>query len=289
MSRAGDQARSVRELLQQNFEECNALQSSIADLIKEGSKKQKEVEQLSKDYSAKSKLLDRTLHKLAAVTKEMPKLKIRKRDFDRKEAKAQRGEEKIEELQEELKVASKRLKKADSEVNDLWREVLVREGAEEEKEELEKLVEVLRQENEEKLRDISQLRAKKKRILTLKETMIAKIRAENQAEIEEWMESSALLEEEIGTSKKDADSLQETIQELQSKTIETFDGRYSDAMRQFCMELINNGNVSRRKVPIVIRAVLSSLVGKLPSRIPSQALLSSRIMLEARYIANKQV
>ena len=43
------------------------------------------------------------------------------------------------------------------------------------------------------------------------------------------------------------------------------------------------------KIPVVIKTVLSRLTGKLPDRLPSKALLSSRIMAEAKLVACKQV
>ncbi|KAK6313523.1 hypothetical protein J4Q44_G00168700 [Coregonus suidteri] len=51
------------------------------------------------------------------------------------------------------------------------------------------------------------------------------------------------------------------------------------------MTLLTEGNVSIRKLPRVIK----NLSGKIPQRLPSKALLSSRIMMEARIVASKQV
>ncbi|ELT96326.1 hypothetical protein CAPTEDRAFT_189900 [Capitella teleta] len=75
---------------------------------------------------------------------------------------------------------------------------------------------------------------------------------------------------------------------MEGETVSTFeDGRYTDAMRECILQLVTNGNVSLKKIPIVINAA-KSLTRKLPERIPSIGLISSRIMLEARLIACKQ-
>ncbi|ELU11260.1 hypothetical protein CAPTEDRAFT_211094 [Capitella teleta] len=58
---------------------------------------------------------------------------------------------------------------------------------------------------------------------------------------------------------------------------------------QALIELITEGNVSLKKIPVVIKFVLSNLVGKVLERLPSPGLLRCRIMLEARFIANKQI
>ena len=55
------------------------------------------------------------------------------------------------------------------------------------------------------------------------------------------------------------------------------------------MTLLTEGNVSMRKLPSVITTVCKKLTGCLPVRLPSPALLSSRLMMEAKIIACKQV
>lgn len=70
---------------------------------------------------------------------------------------------------------------------------------------------------------------------------------------------------------------------LEGDTIKTFEnGRYTNEVRECCMQLITEGNVSLNKIPIVINSVLKNLSGKLPERLPSKSLLSSRLMVEAK-------
>ncbi|CAC5402827.1 unnamed protein product [Mytilus coruscus] len=54
------------------------------------------------------------------------------------------------------------------------------------------------------------------------------------------------------------------------------------------MQLVTEGNVSLNKLPIVIKSVLKNLTGKLPERLPSKSLISSRLMVEATIVACKQ-
>ena len=76
---------------------------------------------------------------------------------------------------------------------------------------------------------------------------------------------------------------------LEGDTITTFEnGRYTNEVRKCCMQLITEGNVSLNKIPIVINSVLKNLSGKLPERLPSKSLLSSRLMVEAKIVACKQ-
>ena len=55
------------------------------------------------------------------------------------------------------------------------------------------------------------------------------------------------------------------------------------------MTLLTEGNVSMRKLPSVITTVCKKLTDCLPERLPSPALLRSRLMMEAKIIACKQV
>ncbi|KAJ8381391.1 hypothetical protein SKAU_G00021690 [Synaphobranchus kaupii] len=55
------------------------------------------------------------------------------------------------------------------------------------------------------------------------------------------------------------------------------------------MTLLTEGNVSIRKLPKVLTTVIKNLTGKVPQRLPSKTRLSSRIMMEARIVASKQV
>lgn len=76
---------------------------------------------------------------------------------------------------------------------------------------------------------------------------------------------------------------------LEGDTIATFEnGKYTNEVRECCMQLVTEGNVSLNKLPIVITSVLKNLTGKLPERLPSKSLISSRLMVEAKIVACKQ-
>jgi hypothetical protein len=74
---------------------------------------------------------------------------------------------------------------------------------------------------------------------------------------------------------------------LEGDTIKTFEsGRYTNEVRECCMQLITEGNVSLNKITIVINSVLKNLSGKLPERLPSKSLLW--LMVEVKIVACKQ-
>lgn len=108
------------------------------------------------------------------------------------------------------------------------------------------------------------------------------------AQIEHKKELSAN-HQEIKDLKIQVDELTNALEWVEGPEIKTFEnGHYTIPVRECCMQLITEGNVSLKKVPLVIRSVLSNLAGKLPSRVPSPALLSSQIMLEACYVATRK-
>ena len=85
-------------------------------------------------------------------------------------------------------------------------------------------------------------------------------------------------------------NLEAVIECTENQQIKTFqNGRYTNGIREVCMTLLTEGNVSMRKLPSVITTVCKKLTGCLPERLPSPALLSSRLMMEAKIIACKQV
>jgi gas vesicle protein len=109
-------------------------------------------------------------------------------------------------------------------------------------------------------------------------------------QIETCKEQKKQHKREVKQLNEEIDGLNDTITLLESDKLVTFeDGKFIDEIRACCMSLVTNGNVSLRKIPEVISTVLLNLVGKVPTRLPSKSLIGSRIMLEARFIACRQV
>lgn len=76
---------------------------------------------------------------------------------------------------------------------------------------------------------------------------------------------------------------------VESNHISTFeDGKYINDMRECCMLLMTECNVSTSKLPSVIDTVLKKLTGKEMFRTPSQPFLS-RLYTEARIVASQQI
>ena len=75
---------------------------------------------------------------------------------------------------------------------------------------------------------------------------------------------------------------------LESDLIPTFEnGKYTNEIRECCIQLVTEGNVSLNKVPFVIKTGLKNLTGKLPERLLSISLMISRLMVEAKIVACK--
>ena len=88
----------------------------------------------------------------------------------------------------------------------------------------------------------------------------------------------------------DKDRLIEYLSDIaESDVVKTFEnGRYTDEVRQCCIELYTEKNVPLSKLSEVITSVLGILVGKVPERLPSKSLLSW-LTIEADVIAKSQV
>lgn len=96
-------------------------------------------------------------------------------------------------------------------------------------------------------------------------------------------------EYEIKTLTEKVNQLMQVNNVVESGLISTFeDGKYINDMRECCMLLMTECNVSISKLPSVIDTVLKKLTGKETLRTPSQTFLS-RLYTEARIVASKQI
>ncbi|KAK6168725.1 hypothetical protein SNE40_019911 [Patella caerulea] len=86
--------------------------------------------------------------------------------------------------------------------------------------------------------------------------------------------------------------LENENQELSNplEVLKTYEnGQYTSDARECCMELLTEGGVSQNKIPFVINSVVTKLTGSVANKLPSQSLLSKRILPEAKYVACRQV
>lgn len=94
---------------------------------------------------------------------------------------------------------------------------------------------------------------------------------------------------EIKMLTEKVDELTQLNNLVESNHIRTFeDGKYINDMRECCMLLMTECNVSTAKLPSVIDTVLKKLTGKDTFRTPSQPFLS-RLYTEARIVASQQI
>ncbi len=97
------------------------------------------------------------------------------------------------------------------------------------------------------------------------------------------------LNEEVKSLKEDINHAHEINNKLFSGEIITFEnGRYNPAIREVCMKLMNEHNVSMNKLPSVINTVLETLAGK-TAKVPSSKGTLFNINTEAKLITQQQV
>ena len=208
---------------------------------------------------------------------DVPTEKVKRQTLAYRNTQIETLRENFDESKKENAALADEIKKLSQENDNLWRNLLERESALEEKEDLEQEVVQLRTQNEELRRVLKNA----KRRENTKTDCLSEADNKHQLELNK-------LKERIEIFKNELQSLHLTIED--GPSLETFkEGKYTDNMRQCVMELVTTGNVSLRKVPTVIKAVTRCLLGKEPSKLPSTGLISAQIMPEARFIANKQV
>ena len=96
-------------------------------------------------------------------------------------------------------------------------------------------------------------------------------------------------ENELEQLQKTIHQLENVIEFTEKENIRTFQiGRYTDEIREVCMTLLTEGNISLRRFAFVISTVCKNLTGSLPERLPRPALLSCRFIVEAKIIVYKQ-
>ncbi|KAJ8356506.1 hypothetical protein SKAU_G00193000 [Synaphobranchus kaupii] len=119
---------------------------------------------------------------------------------------------------------------------------------------------------------------------------VARARQERHDSKEQAEASIQQLKAELKQMERRERELQAVVDCTERDEVATFEnGRYTNEIREVCMTLLTEGNVSIRKLPKVLTTVIKNLTGKVPQRLPSKTLLSSRIMMEARIVASKQV
>ena len=242
--------------------------------------------QLQGAYEVQSAELNNSRDEIATLKEKIPLLKSRKRDLDRKDdtikklkytiSSGHRIEKKVTVMEQKLDDVTCKLENKCLEFNDVTTacSILKAKSAASEERSIslqQKIVKLTKQLYDKK-RQFTQLQLKVSHETSEKDTLI--------------IQSNTT----IHALKSEITDLQSFLACLESNEVRTFqNGKYTQEMRECCMELLTSGNVSLRKIPVVIKTVMTHLTGKLPTRIPSQALLSDRIMTEAKIVALKQV
>jgi chromosome segregation ATPase len=248
-------AQAMNEKLNQQLVECHALQ----DKLVQSRLKEENVTTLNAQLEELRATLDKTLEDYSRLQAAQPALQMKKSKLDYRDG--------------QIKTLKEKLAVSEEENKDMFQTLVV--TVSEDSQPVYDRVEKMKEEFENLKNELKKKRRKVN---------------DQQKRLEEFEEERKKCKAEIKDLKIEADQLQDTIEYMESNTISTFgNGRYTDEIRACIMSLVTNCNVSLRKIPDVINAVLSNLTGKLPERLPSPSLISSRIMLEAKYIASNQV
>lgn len=169
----------------------------------------------------------------------------------------------------QIKKLNSQLRGCMKETNNLWDKYLHREGLLDENAILEEKVRYLSAKDAQFHKEMSKLKAvlaTKTRKLRHKEQKLQEVGSS-------WKGKMDSYKGEVKDLKLEIDQLCNSSECMEGDTLQTFKGgKYTDAMRQCCMELVTEGHVSLRKVPVVVKAVMQNLTGKLPQWIPSAAL-----------------
>lgn len=277
---------------------CNSIisdcRSEVAKSNKNNEKLQSSLQKLEEKYKIQSEKLDTKIKQLGET-----KSKLGTYDIRNVNKKLKRKNEKVNFLKQELKSKS-------NENEQLWEELGEKEGVimnedvlREDSERFEKEIEELwgdvfeKEDDRHTLQEQKQILTKQKIALQKKVSSLNKmlektvnekeiLKQKHEIEIENFEHEKKELNEQIIGLEKINDF-------LEGDTIQTFEnGKYTNEVRECCMQLVTEGNVSLNKVPIVIKSVLQNLTGKLPERLPSKSLISSRLMVEAKIVACKQ-
>ncbi len=101
--------------------------------------------------------------------------------------------------------------------------------------------------------------------------------------------NSEKFREEIKSLREELAHLEEINQKRENGETVTFkDGKYTEEVREVCMKLMNDHNVSMNKLPSVINTVLKPLTGFTATRLPNKGTLCN-MNAEAKLITQQQV
>ncbi|XP_052266845.1 nuclease SbcCD subunit C-like [Dreissena polymorpha] len=262
--------------LQLAFNSLNSIATGYKELTDTSVKSKAEMEKHILEYQNKYEEATAQILKLTddlSVARE----KISKYTPRNVNKKLKRKASQIESLASQNELLAKENKGLKIENESLWGHILIHEDTLMEEEENEK-VKGLKFEKVNLQKRISRLGKKIESLKTEKH----QIRMEK-----ETIENN--FDTEIADYKKEIKELQQIIDISDSNEVVTFEnGKYTNEIRQCCMQLIHEGNVSLNKVPDVISSVMRALTGKVPQRLPSKTLLSW-LSAEAKVVSSRHV
>ncbi|VDI77284.1 Hypothetical predicted protein [Mytilus galloprovincialis] len=271
--------------------ECN---SETVQFNNNNEKLKSTLNKLEEKYKIQSEKLDTKIQQLAEAKSKLGTYGIKNVN------------KKLKRKNEKIKILTQDLKSKTDENEQLWEELgekegiilnedVLREDSEKYKNEIDDLWEHLFEKEAEKhtLSEQQQILNKQKVALQKRVSLLNKKFEKTVNEKKILKEQHDIEIENFEYEKKDLNEqikgLEKVNAFLEGDTIATFEnGKYTNEVRECCMQLVTEGNVSLNKLPIVITSVLKNLTGKLPERLPSKSLISSRLMVEAKIVACKQ-
>ncbi|XP_060585907.1 uncharacterized protein LOC132741695 [Ruditapes philippinarum] len=214
-------------------------------------------------------------------------IKKSKENYEKKSEEVNELSMKLQEAQKKLskfntRNVNKRLKRKDESIAVLKDQV---KSAEKENEILKDKLEISESKKDDNQKDKLRLQ---KQISKLK-IQVKELKEKDKIQQELHEHITHEIKQNLSAKEKEIDQLRHVMELLESEHIDTFyNGTYTNEVRECCMTLITECNVSMGKLPDVIRSVLKSFTGKIPERLPSKSLLSW-MMAEAKVVASKHV
>ena len=273
MTEKADIAVKVCEEVISKYKDCSR------KVQKERSEMRQELESMENQLKRKNNELDKHTAELATLREKMTKAKLRKRSLDSKEQTVKRLKHDMQDVRKENVSLTK-------ENDKLWETVILNEDKH--NEDILSMTD-MEEQSRAKIQMLKTDRHNFQKQLSRARQTVEKTQEERNRTQEYYNQKISDTERQITDLQKTVRQLEGVIECTENNQIKTFEnGQYTNEIREVCMTLLTEGNVSMRKLPKVIETVCRNLTGSVPERIPSRALLSSTIMMEAKIVACKQ-
>ena len=260
---------------------CNTIsdkyREAVTSLNSDIPEMEREVNAWEEKYNSQSEKLNSIVSELNKVKEKLSSAQTRNLT-----KKLKRRDDKIDKLEEENKISTEKIRTLQNEKTEALSEV---QTANEQVDDLMKAYCETEEQYSAEISKCNQLRAEKQGLQKKVHRLCKRLDRKDEVKVQQHRE----VQDEIKCYKKEIKELEGIIDVMESNEVQTFaDGKYTNEVRECCMRLLTECNVSVRKLPGVINTVLHKLAGCSVTRLPSAGFLSN-LYAESKIIASKQV